>query len=78
MAWRSVQLTQNGNSTRTWWFEGGDLTTHDCIVVGPTVGNSYLELTRKIGRRNPTRYGLTVRVIGAGAVAYRFWAEQMN
>jgi hypothetical protein len=71
-------LTQNGNSTWTWYFEGGDLSTRDCIVVRPTSGTSWLELTRKRVRRDPTGYLLTVQVIGTGAMAYRFYAEAMN
>jgi len=79
MAWRSVQLVQNGNTTVTWSFgPHPDITTHDCIVVGPTAGDSRLELEHIRVRRNPTNYHLTVRVIGAGAMTYRFYAEQMN
>ena len=79
MAWRSVQLTQNGNTTRTWSFgPSSNITTHDAIVVAPTAGNSRLELEHIRVRRNPTNYHLTVRVIGSGAMTYRFYAEQMN
>lgn len=78
MAWRSVVLTQNGNTTRNWLFEGGPLSSHDAVVVGPTSGNSRLRLERVDVGRNPNSYLLRLRVVGAGAMAFRFYAEQMN
>lgn len=78
MAWRSVVLTQNGNTVVDWSFSGGPLTTHDAVVVGPTSGSSRLRLERIDVGRNPASYRLRVRVVGAGAMAYRFFAETMN
>ena len=79
MAWKSTQLTQNGNTTITWSFgPHSSISTHDCIVVGPSSGNSRLEITFIGVRRNPTNYHIRVRVIGSDAMAYRFYAEQMN
>ena len=79
MAWKSVALSQNGNTTVTWSFgPGGGITTHDVIVVGPFSGNSRCEITRVRVRQGPTNYLITVRVTGASAVGYRLYAEQIN
>lgn len=79
MAWTTSVVTQNGNSTVTWSLSGGNLiSTHDCIVLKPTSGTSGLKITGKIVFREPTRYHVTVQVIGTGAMAYRFAAERMD
>ena len=78
MAWKSVVLTQNGNSTRDWLFEGGPLSSHDAVVLGPTSGNSKVRLIRTDVGINPNSYRLRVQVVGSGAMAYRFYAERMN
>jgi hypothetical protein len=79
MAWHSAPLSQNGNSVRTWGFgPGGGITRKDNIVVGPESGNSYIEIERIRVRATPLHYIITTRVTGAGAVGFRFWAEEMN
>ena len=79
MAWFSTPLTQNGNSTLTWSFGPHfRISTHDAIVVGPFSGSSRCEIERIRVRQGPTNYLITVRVTGAAAVGYRFFAEQMN
>lgn len=79
MAWTSTQITQNGNTTMTWSIgPHSSVSTHDAIVVGPTSGNSRLEIESIRVRRNPTNYHIRVRVIGTGAVAFRFYAERMD
>lgn len=78
MSWKSVPLSQNGNSARTWIFgPGGGITTHDAIVPGPFSGNSRIEITRIRVRKDP-RYWITVRVTGGAAVGFRLYAEKMN
>jgi hypothetical protein len=78
MSWHSVVLTQNGNTAVTWSFgPSGSITRKDNIVIGPETGSSYCEIER-IRVRADRNYLITVRVTGAGAVAYRFWAEEMD
>jgi len=78
MAWHSVPLTQNGNSTVTWSFgPGGGITRKDNIVVGPEAGSSYVEIARTRVRAD-ANYLITVSVTGTGAVVYRLWAEEMD
>jgi len=71
-------ITQNGNTTVTWKISGGSVSTHDCIVVKPISGSSGLRITSKTIYRTPTRYYVTTKVVGAGAIAFRFTAEKMN
>lgn len=78
MAWTTNQVTQNGNTTGTWTITGSALTTHDCIVVRPTSGTSGLRIESKTILPNPIRYEVAVRVVGSGAVAFRFAAEAMD
>jgi hypothetical protein len=78
MSWRSVQLTQNGNTTTTWGFgPHSAISFHDAIVVGPEAGSSRVELER-IRVATGGSYLLTVRVTGSDAMVYRFFAEQMD
>jgi len=78
MAWHTVPLTQNGNSTVTWSTgPGGGHTTHDAVVVGPYAGSSYIGIV-SIFVRADANYQITTRVVGAGAVSFRFWAEEMD
>ena len=79
MAWTANQVTQNGNTTVTWTTTGSALSTHDAVVVGLTSNTaSRLRLEWVEGGRNPTSYRTRVRVVGAGAVALRHYAERMN
>lgn len=79
MAWTSNQVTQNGNTTRNWTATGSSLSTHDCIVVGLTSATSSALRIEYIDRYvNPNSYRIRVRVVGAGAVAFRAYAEKMN
>lgn len=78
MAWTTGQVTQNGNTTRGWVISGSALSTHDAIVVRPTSGSSGVRLESVTARLSPTRYSVTTRVIGSGAMAFRFAAEQMD
>ena len=78
MAWTSVLCVQAGNTAENWTITGDALSRHDCIVVGPSSGNSGLRIVRKTVYRSPKRYVVRVRVIGAGAMAFRFYGEQMN
>jgi hypothetical protein len=78
MSWTSSQVTQNGNSTVSWSISGGSLSTHDAIVVQPTAGSSGVKINSITAKRDPARYSVSVSVVGAEAMAYRFAAEQMD
>ena len=79
MAWTSQSATQNGNTTATWTIgPHGSLSTHDAVVIRDDAGNSGIRLHHITVRRNPLVYQARVEVVGAGAVAFRFAAEQMN
>jgi len=78
MSWTTNQVTQNGNTTRSWTISGGSLSTHDAIVIKPTSGNSRLEIEAITIGIDPTNYSVRVRVHGADAMAFRFAAEQMD
>lgn len=79
MAWTSTQVTQNGNSVVNWSIgPHSSLSTHDAIVMRPDSGNSGLRIEQITVFRNPTRYSVTVRVVGGSAMAFRFSAEQMD
>lgn len=79
MAWTSQSATQNGNSTAIWTIgPHSSLSTHDCVVIRDDAGNSGIRLHHITVRRNPLVYQARVEVVGAGAVAFRFAAEQMD
>jgi hypothetical protein len=78
MAWTTGQVTQNGNTTLSWVITGSALSTHDAVVVGPTSGSSGLRINSVTVRRSPTSYTVSLSVIGAAAMAFRFSAEQMD
>lgn len=79
MAWTANQVTQNGNTTQTWTTTGSALSTHDCVVIGITSGTSSRIRIDSIELGvNPTSYRTRITVIGAGAVAFRHYAEQMH
>jgi hypothetical protein len=78
MAWHSVLLSQNGNTRATFGFgPSGGITRKDNIVVGPESGSSHIEIER-VRVRADTNYLITTFVSGAGAVSFRFWAEEMD
>ena len=78
MAWTTNEVTQNGNTTGSWNITGDALSTHDAIVVKPTAGGSGLRLNDVTARQSPTRYSVSVTVVGAEAMAFRFAAEAMD
>lgn len=79
MAWTANQVTQNGNTTVTWTTTGSALSTHDCVVVGLTSGtNSRIRIDSIERGVNPTSYRTRITVVGAQAVAFRHYAEQMD
>lgn len=78
MAWTTNEVTQNGNTTATWSITGDALSTHDAIVVRPTAGGSGVRINSITARRSSTRYSVSVTVVGAEAMAFRFSAEAMD
>ena len=78
MSWTTDQVTQNGNTTGNWTITGSALSTHDAVVVGPTSGSSGLRINSITVKRSPTSYSVSLSVIGSAAMAFRFYAEQMD
>jgi hypothetical protein len=78
MSWTSTQVTQNGNSTATWGVSGSSLSAADDIVVRPTSGSSSIRVNSVTVRLNPIHYDISVSVIGGGAMAFKFSAEEMD
>jgi hypothetical protein len=79
MAWTSQSGTQNGNTTLPWTIgPHSSLSTADAIVVRPTSGNSGLRINDVTVRLNPTRYIVSLTVVGGGAMAFKFSAEEMD
>jgi hypothetical protein len=69
----SNQVTQNGNTTRTWTLSGSGVSNHDTVVVqlDNTTPSTSIELMNVRGLINPNRYVVDVKVIGPDAVAFR-------
>ena len=79
MAWTSHAATQKGNTTVTWTVcPHGSLSTHDSVVIRHDSGSSGIRLHHVTVNRNPLVYQARVEVVGGGAVAFRFAAEQMD
>jgi hypothetical protein len=79
MSWTSTPATQNGNTTVTWVLgPSSALSTHDCVVIRNDAGSSGIRLHHVTVKGNPLVYEANVQVVGAGAVAFRFAAEQMD
>jgi hypothetical protein len=78
MAWTTGQVTQNGNTTASWVISGSALSTHDAVVVRSESGSSGLRINSIIVRINPTSYTVSLSVIGAGAMAFRFSGEAID
>jgi hypothetical protein len=78
MSWTTGQVTQNGNTTAGWVVTGSALTNHDAVVIKPETGSSSVRIESTTVQLNPTRYTMSVRVIGSAAMAFRFAAEAMD
>ena len=79
MQWRTVPITQNGNTDLIYiLIDFSGMSSHDAVVVGPTIGSSIVEITRVAVRLSPIRYIVTVRVVGPGAMAFRIHGERVD
>lgn len=78
MSWTSPQVTQNGNSTVPYTITGSALSHADAIVVRTVSGSSGIKINSVTARVVPNRYDVNVSVIGSGAVAFKFSAEEMD
>lgn len=78
MSWTTAQITQNGNTTLSWHVTGSALSSADAIVVRPVSGNSGLKINSVTARIGPHSYDVSVSVIGAGAMAFKLSAEEMD
>ncbi len=78
MSWTTGQVTQNGNTTGTWTISGSALSTADDVVIRAVTRSSGIRINSVTTRLNPTRYEVSVSVIGGGAMAFKFSAEEMD
>lgn len=78
MSWTTSQVTQNGNQTRDWTITGSALSPADAVVIRADSGSSGMRINHVTVRISPLRYTVQVAVIGGGATAFRFSAEQMD
>ena len=78
MAFTTNVVAQNGNSTALWTVSGGGISDHEAIVANSSAGNSGLRIENITVFRNPTRYDITMRVVGAGAMSFAFSGETMD
>ena len=78
MSWTTGQVTQNGNSTLIWHITGGSLSRADAIVVRPVAGSAGLKINSVTARISPNSYDVSLSVIGASAMAFKFSAEEMD
>ena len=78
MSWTTGQITQNGNSTLNWIITGSALSNADAVVVRSVSGSSGLNINSITARVSPKRYDVSLSVVGAGAMAFKFSAEEMD
>ena len=78
MSWTFNQVVQNGNTVGTWINTGSALSPADAVVIRLDSGTSGVRLEHTTVRVNPLSYSCQVRIVGAGAAAFRFSAEQMD
>jgi hypothetical protein len=80
MSWTSGQASQNGNSTLVWTLGPfPSISSHDVIVLGllSATFDSGVRIDNLVVRTGG-RYSITVTVIGAGAVSFRFHGLQID
>jgi hypothetical protein len=79
MSWTSNQIIQNGNTVVTWVLTGSGLSNADAVVIRlDNSGSSGVRIEHTTVKLNPLSYSSQVRIVGAGAAAFRFSAEQMD
>jgi hypothetical protein len=78
MSWTSPQVVQNGNTVGTWVVTGSPLSDRDAVVIRLDSGTSGVRLEHTTVKLNPLSYSSQVRIVGAGAAAFRFSAEVMD
>ena len=78
MSWTTGQVTQNGNTTGVWNISGGSLSNADAVVIRGVSGSSGLRINSVTERVSPNRYEVSVTVVGAAAMAFKFSAEEMD
>ena len=69
--------TLNGNTSGTWVYSGGNITNHEAWAVQISAGTSGAEITEVISFINPTRYQVTTKIIGSGAVSFQLNSNQV-
>lgn len=69
--------TLNGNTSGTWVYSGGNITNHEAWAVQISAGTSGATISNIISYINPTRYQVTVSVIGPGAISFQLNSNQV-
>lgn len=69
--------TQNGNTSTTSIYSGGNITNHEAWAVRINSGSSGAIISNITAFINPTRYRITTSVIGAGAIAFQLDSNQV-
>lgn len=78
MSWTGNQVVQNGNTVGTWVTTGSALSRADAVVIRLDSGTSGVRIEHTTVKLNPLSYSSQVRIVGAGAAAFRFSAEEMD
>jgi hypothetical protein len=78
MSWTTSQVVQNGNTVGTWIVTGSSLSRADAVVARLDSGSSGIRVEHTTLKLNPLSYSSQVRTVGAGAVAFRLSAEEMD
>ena len=78
MSWTTNQVVQNGNTVGTWIATGSGLSNADAVVIRLDSSTSGVRLEHTTVKLNPLSYSAQVRIVGAGAAAFRLSAEQMD
>ena len=69
--------TQNGNTSSTSVYSGGNITNHEAWAVQINSGSSGAIISNIISFINPTRYQVTTTVVGAGAISFQLNSNQV-
>lgn len=69
--------TQNGNTSSTSIYSGGNITNHEAWAVRIDSGSSGAIISNIISFINPTRYQITTTVVGAGAISFQLDSNQV-
>lgn len=71
MAWITVPVAQNGNSTRRYFMaQFSGMTVFDSVAAGPEVGTSSVRLFDQVVSPGPV-HNVSIEIQGSGASTFR-------